>query len=453
MRTNRYDSNASSRPRRCALVLFLAAICSALAPAIASAATSVTIAWDQATDGVTAGYYVYYGTQSGNYSGYVDVKNSTSAVMSAADSTATYYFAVQAYSSAGDKSQMSAEISWKAATLPPTLQNPGSMSTTVGQSATLQLVATDPAGLTLKYSATGLPPGLAIASTTGFVSGSPTTAGAYNVTATATNTANLSASQLFTWTILAPATPSSQAPTLQNPGSMSTTVGQGVSLQLVATDPAGLTLKYSATGLPPGLGIASTTGFISGSPTTAGVYNVTATVSNTAGLSASQLFQWTILAPATTGGGGGGNKGGNGNGGGGNGGGNSGGGGGNGNGNGGGGSYTPPATSSPTDPTADITPPTVSIISPTIEPTFVTEDPMIILTGTATDNVGVVNIMWTNSRGGVGTTLGTSSWATTPIDLKMGDNVITITAADAAGNIQSVTLTITRYQDLQNHVN
>jgi hypothetical protein len=35
----------------------------------------------------------------------------------------------------------------------------------------------------------------------------------------------------------------------------------------------------------------------------------------------------------------------------------------------------------------------------------------------------------------------------------MGDNVITITASDAAGNTQSVTLTITRYQDLQNHVN
>ena len=316
----------------------------------------MTIAWDQNSDGVTAGYYVYYGTQSGNYSGYVDVKNSTSAVMNAADSSATYYFAVQAYSSAGDKSQMSAEISWK------------------------------------------------------------------------------------------PTTSTAQAPTLQNPGSMSTTVGQGVTVQLIGSDPGGLTLTYSATGLPPGLGIASTTGYISGAPTTAGVYNVTATVTNTAKLSASQLFTWTILAPATTGGGtsggGGGNKGGNGNG-----------GGGNGNGHGGGGTTTPPDSSTPTDPFADVIAPTVSITSPTTDPTYVTEDPMIILTGTANDNVGVVNVMWMNSRGDVGTTLGTSSWATTPIALKMGDNVITITASDAAGNTQSVTLTITRYQDLQNHVN
>ena len=69
---------------------------------------------------------------------------------------------------------------------------------------------------------------------------------------------------------------------------------------------------------------------------------------------------------------------------------------------------------------------------------------MIIVTGTASDDVGVVSIMWANSRGGAGSTLGTSFWATTPIDLKMGDNDITITATDAAGNTQTVTLTITR---------
>jgi hypothetical protein len=35
----------------------------------------------------------------------------------------------------------------------------------------------------------------------------------------------------------------------------------------------------------------------------------------------------------------------------------------------------------------------------------------------------------------------------------MGDNVITITAADAAGNVKTVTLTVTRYVDIQNFAN
>jgi Putative Ig domain len=332
-----------------------------MAPAVAKAATSVTIAWDANSDGVTTGYYVYYGTQSGQYSGYVDVKNATSAVMNAADSTATYYFAIQAYSASGDKSQMSGEVSWKPSAQAPSLLNPGSMSATVGQSVSVQLKATDPGGLALTYSASGLPPGLGVGSTTGLISGAPTTAGAYNVTATATNTANLSASQLFTWTVLAPPSPTT------SDGGTTTTGGGG-----------------------------------------------------------------TITGPGN-GNGGGGNKGGNGNGGVGN---------GNGNGNGGGGNT--PIISDPIDPAGDVTPPTVSIVSPTTDPTYTTDNTMIILTGTASDDVGVVSIMWANSRGGAGSTLGTSSWATTPIDLKMGDNDITITATDAAGNTQAVTLTITR---------
>jgi NADPH:quinone reductase-like Zn-dependent oxidoreductase len=77
----------------------------------------------------------------------------------------------------------------------------------------------------------------------------------------------------------------------------------------------------------------------------------------------------------------------------------------------------------------------------------------VIVTGAASDNVGVVAVTWANSRGGSGTALGTSSWATNPIELQMGDNVITITAVDAAGNAQTVSLTVTRYVDLENHLN
>jgi hypothetical protein len=82
-----------------------------------------------------------------------------------------------------------------------------------------------------------------------------------------------------------------------------------------------------------------------------------------------------------------------------------------------------------------------------------TTDSKVIVTGGASDNVGVVSVTWANSRGGSGAAFGTSSWATGPIDLSMGDNVITITAKDAAGNVKTVALTVTRYVDIQNFVN
>jgi hypothetical protein len=82
-----------------------------------------------------------------------------------------------------------------------------------------------------------------------------------------------------------------------------------------------------------------------------------------------------------------------------------------------------------------------------------TTDSKVVVTGNAADNVGVVSITWANSRGGSGVAFGTSSWATSPIDLSMGDNVITITATDAARNVRTVSLTVTRYVDIQNFVN
>ena len=270
MSMNRQCANAWSRLRlfTIALPLLMAPLISLLVPALAEA-TSITIAWDPNTDSLTAGYNVYYdGTQSGNYSGYVDVRTATTAIINTQDSTTTYDFAVQAYSSTGDRSEYSPEVVWQPSTpaaQPPILKNPGSISTVVGSaSVILRLVATDPAGLALTYTASGLPRGLSVAPSTGVISGIPTTAGTYNVTATVTNTAKLSASQSFTWSILNQPTSNttSQSPSLRNPGNLTNVVGQSASVQLGATDPGGLALTYAASGLPPGLAIASSTGRI-----------------------------------------------------------------------------------------------------------------------------------------------------------------------------------------------
>ena len=91
--------------------------------------------------------------------------------------------------------------------------------------------------------------------------------------------------------------------TVTNPGNQSGTVGTAVSLQVHASDSAsGQTLTYSATGLPAGLSINSSTGLISGTPTTAATSNVTVKATDGTGASGTAAFSWTI---STSGGGGG----------------------------------------------------------------------------------------------------------------------------------------------------
>ncbi len=171
------------------------------------------------------------------------------------------------------------------------LQNPGGQSNLDGDSVSLQLAATDASGLSLTYSASGLPSGLSIGSTTGLISGTISntadTGSPYAVTVTATDGSH-SASQAFNWTVTRLA--------IKNPGNQQNQEGTAVSLQLSATDVPG-TPTYSATGLPSGLSVNSSTGLISGTIGTAAhgssPYQVTATATD-GSKSSSQSFVWAV---------------------------------------------------------------------------------------------------------------------------------------------------------------
>ena len=83
--------------------------------------------------------------------------------------------------------------------------------------------------------------------------------------------------------------------------SQSWTVGTAVSLQVSASSSAGKTLTYSATGLPSGVSINSSTGLISGTPGTSASGTATVTASDSTPASGTASFSWSV---GTSGGGG-----------------------------------------------------------------------------------------------------------------------------------------------------
>jgi endo-1,4-beta-xylanase len=88
--------------------------------------------------------------------------------------------------------------------------------------------------------------------------------------------------------------PPANTVTVTNPGSQSGTVGTAESVQVHATDSAGAALTYSASGLPAGLSINSSTGVISGTPTGSGSSSVTVTAKDSTGATGFTTFTWSV---------------------------------------------------------------------------------------------------------------------------------------------------------------
>ncbi len=208
----------------------------------------------------------------------------------------SYTFAVRATDLTGLFVEQPLTVVVEESNSPPILNPIGPKSSSEGETVLFLVGVTDPDNppTTFTYSATGLPPGLSIDTVTGKISGvvganagggSP-----YSVTISVSDGGSppLTDAVSFQWTVVKVNRP----PVISGAGGTATvSVDVPVSFGTVsATDPDGDPLTYSAAGLPPGLGIDSKSGVVSGTvPAGFGgtSYSVTVTVSDPSGSSAS----------------------------------------------------------------------------------------------------------------------------------------------------------------------
>ncbi len=159
----------------------------------------------------------------------------------------------------------------------PVISSPLAQSGTVGSAFNYQITASSSP---ISYGATGLPGGLGINTSTGAITGTPTVAGTSNVTISATNSAGTGSATLVI-------TVSNPPPPVISSSLTSTgTVGSAFSYSITAS---GNPTSYGATGLPGGLGINTSTGAITGTPTSAGTSNVTISATNGSGTGSATL--------------------------------------------------------------------------------------------------------------------------------------------------------------------
>jgi choice-of-anchor A domain-containing protein/uncharacterized repeat protein (TIGR02543 family) len=147
------------------------------------------------------------------------------------------------------------------------------------------------------FSATGLPPGVTMA-TSGILSGTPTTVGSYTATLTATNSSG-SATQSLPFIVY-------PVPVINPPLSVTGKLNEPFTYTITAS---GSPTSYNATGLPTWLSLNSTTGIVSGTPTATGTFTCTvlatnpgATGSATLTITVSQTYTLSISGSPSVGG-------------------------------------------------------------------------------------------------------------------------------------------------------
>jgi serine/threonine-protein kinase len=259
-----------------------------------SAATTATVgAAYSGTATVTGGQGAYAWSVTGLPAGLTSAATAGSLKISGTPTTAATA-TVKLTVTDGATPKHTATTSFTLKVSPPKLTLTDSGGTTATVRTAYTATATAAGGTpAYKYTATGLPAGLAVSATTGAVSGTPTAAGTSTITVTVTDSATTAQKATASWTL----TVSAPKLTLTSGAATTATLRTAYSASVTAAGgtPA---YKYTATGLPAGLAVSATTGAVSGTPTAAGASTITVTVTDSAATPQTASVSWTLTVSA-----------------------------------------------------------------------------------------------------------------------------------------------------------
>lgn len=191
---------------------------------------------------------------------------------------------------------------------PPTITGTPATTVTVGQLYSFQPTARDPEGRTLRFSIQNKPSWATFSTSTGRLSGTPTSShvGTYSGVRITVSDGVLSASlPAFNITVRTSGSgggTTNSPPTISGTPPTSVSVGQAYNFQPVASDPNGDPLTFSITNKPAWATFSTSTGRLSGTPTTTGTTsNIVISVSD--GRASAALPAFSIAVTQGSGGG------------------------------------------------------------------------------------------------------------------------------------------------------
>lgn len=246
------------------------------------AAFSMTPAYT-GTDPIT------WAISAGSLPGGLAINSSTGQIYGTPSSSGSYSFTVSVTNSYGSDTQaFTGTVSTGTASI--TTTNLGTVYRAVSASVTLSRTGASP--ITFAVQTGSLPTGLSLNTSTGVISGTPSATGAYSFTIRAANTFGYD-DQAFSGSVLE-STPAITETTIN-----SLVAGTVFSQTLNATGYSTMTWSVFAGTLPAGLTLNSSTGTISGTPTTSGAYDFTIRATNSIGYGSRQ-YTGNVANPVVT---------------------------------------------------------------------------------------------------------------------------------------------------------